>query len=116
MTKVEKIKSFNEILETFLQQLSPIVGTTYHYYFKQLIKVNSTMPIKTFLVEVSPYKEKIFNKDESYFLNIEDKNISCTSFILIKEPWPSSYCLATICISIATDLESLLRVRSHKLL
>ena len=72
MTKVEKIKSFNEILETFLQQLSPIVGTTYHYYFKQLIKVNSTMPIKTFLVEVSPYKEKIFNKDESYFLNIED--------------------------------------------
>ena len=72
MTKVEKIKSFNEILETFLQQLSPIVGTTYHYYFKQLIKVNSTMPIKTFLEEVSPYKEKIFNKDESYFLNIED--------------------------------------------
>ena len=74
MTKVEKIKSFNEILETFLQQLSPIVGTTYHYYFKQLIKVNSTMPIKTFLVEVSPYKEKIFNKDESYFLNIEDNS------------------------------------------
>ena len=72
MTKVEKIKSFNVILETFLQQLSPIVGTTYHYYFKQLIKVNSTMPIKTFLEEVSPYKEKIFNKDESYFLNIED--------------------------------------------
>lgn len=74
MTKVEKIKSFNEILETFLQQLSPIVGTTYHYYFKQLIKVNSTMPIKTFLAEVSPYKEKIFNKDESYFLNIEDNS------------------------------------------
>lgn len=72
MTKVEKIKSFNEILETFLQQLSPIVGTTYHYYFKQLIKVNSTMPIKAFLVEVTPYREKIFNKDESYFMDIEE--------------------------------------------
>ena len=72
MTKVEKIKSFNEILETFLQQLSPIVGTTYHFYFKQLIKVNSTMPIKAFLVEVTPYREKIFNKDESYFMDIEE--------------------------------------------
>lgn len=72
MTKVEKIKSFNEILETFLQQLSPIVGTTYHYYFKQLIKVNSTMPIKAFLVEVTPYREKIFKKDESYFMDIEE--------------------------------------------
>tara|TARA_E500000178_G_scaffold356655_1_gene436702 strand:+ start:16115 stop:16486 length:372 start_codon:yes stop_codon:yes gene_type:complete len=71
MSKVEKIKSFNEILETFLQQLSPIIGTTYHFYFQKLVKANAVMPIQQFLLEVIPFKEKIMNKDESYFLDIE---------------------------------------------
>ena len=73
MSKVEKIKNFNDILETFLQQLSPIIGTSYHFYFKKLVKVNSLMPIQQFLSEVLPFKEKIMNKDESYFLKIEEK-------------------------------------------
>lgn len=72
MTKSEKVKEFNQILETFLQQLSPIIGTSYHYYFQQLIKVNAIEPIKTFHVEVLPYKQRIFNKDESYFYNLEE--------------------------------------------
>ena len=72
MSKVEKIKNFNDILETFLQQLSPIIGTSYHFYFKKLVKVNSLMPIQQFLSEVLPFKEKIMNKDESYFLKIEE--------------------------------------------
>ena len=71
MSKVEKIKSFNEILETFLQQLSPIIGTTYHFYFQKLVKANAVMPIQQFLIEVIPFKDKIMNKDESYFLDIE---------------------------------------------
>ena len=71
MTKVEKIKSFNEILETFLTQLSPIIGTTYQFYFKKLVKVNSLLPIQQFLAEVLPFKNKIMTKDESYFLEIE---------------------------------------------
>lgn len=73
MNKVDKIKSFNEILETFLQQLSPIIGTTYHFYFTKLVKANAVMPIQQFINEVLPYKEKIMNKDETYFLNIEDE-------------------------------------------
>ena len=72
MSKVEKIKSFNEILETFLQHLSPIIGTTYHFYFQKLVKANAVMPIQQFLVEVIPFKDKIMNKDESYFLDIEN--------------------------------------------
>lgn len=72
MSKVEKIKSFNEILETFLKQLSPIIGTTYHFYFQKLVKANAVMPIQQFLLEVLPFKEKIMNKDESYFYQIED--------------------------------------------
>jgi|TARA_Y100000816_G_C26047774_1_gene549173 hypothetical protein len=71
MSKVEKIKSFNEILETFLKQLSPIIGTTYHFYFQKLVKANAVMPIQQFLLEVLPFKEKIMNKDESYFYQIE---------------------------------------------
>ena len=39
MSKIEKIKEFNMILETFLSQLSPLVGTSYHHYFKKLIKL-----------------------------------------------------------------------------
>ena len=73
MSKTEKIKSFNEILETFLQQLSPIIGTTYHFYFSKLVKANAVMPIQQFLAEVLPFKEQIMNKDETYFLQIEDK-------------------------------------------
>lgn len=69
MSKKEKIKEFNSILETFLQQLSPIVGTSYHHYFKKLIRVNSLMPINEYCKNVLPYKEKIMNKDETYFSN-----------------------------------------------
>ena len=73
MSKTEKIRSFNEILETFLQQLSPMIGTTYHFYFSKLVKANAVMPIQQFLAEVLPFKEQIMNKDESYFLQIENK-------------------------------------------
>ena len=37
-TRSDKIKNFNLILESFLSQTSPIVGTTYHFYFKKLLK------------------------------------------------------------------------------
>ena len=67
MSKTDKIKEFNSILESFLSQLSPIVGTSYHLYFKRLIKVNSVLPIKEL-----PYKQKIMEKDESYFYNTDN--------------------------------------------
>ena len=72
MSKKEKIKEFNSILETFLQQLSPIVGTSYHHYFKRLIRINSVMPINEYCKNVLPYKEKIMNKDETYFSNTDN--------------------------------------------
>ena len=72
MSKKEKIKEFNSILETFLQQLSPIVGTSYHHYFKRLVRINSVMPINEYCKNVLPYKEKIMNKDETYFSNTDN--------------------------------------------
>ena len=73
-TKVEKIKQFNNIMETFLKEISPLVGTYYKNYYSKLIKVNSIMPIKKFYNYVIPYKNKIINKDESYFKEPDNFN------------------------------------------
>jgi len=72
----EKIKEFNDILESFLVQVSPLVGTSYHYQFQLIIKVNSVLPIERFLVYVLPMRDKIINRDETYFndnTNYKDK-------------------------------------------
>ena len=79
MSKSEKIRNFNDILDTFLTQLSPTIGTSYQFYFKKLVKANATMAIQQFIAEVLPYKQKIINKDESYFLNIESEITSSIS-------------------------------------
>jgi len=69
MSKVEKIKTFNEIVEDLLKQLAPIIGTSYNFYFKKLIKMNAVLPIQQFMEYAEPLQEKILKKDESYFLN-----------------------------------------------
>ncbi len=65
----EKVKQFNEILDSFLIQISPLVGTSYHYQFDQLIKYNSLLPMEQFLVYALPLRDKILNRDETYFEN-----------------------------------------------
>jgi len=72
MSKVEKIKLFNEILENLLLQLSPKIGTTYHYYFKQFLKVNAVTPINNFWYFAEPLENKILSRDETYFTNTEN--------------------------------------------
>lgn len=68
----ENIKQFNEILGSFLIQVSPLVGTSYSYQFEQIIKYNSLMPIEQFLVHALPLRDKIIKRDESYFSNHEN--------------------------------------------
>ena len=68
----DKVKQFNEILDSFLIQISPLVGTTYHHQFQQLIKYNSILPIEQFLVYALPLRDKILNRDETYFENNEN--------------------------------------------
>jgi len=65
----EKVKEFNEILDSFLIQISPLVGTKYHYFFQKIIKINSILPIERFLIHALPLRDKILNRDESYFAN-----------------------------------------------
>jgi hypothetical protein len=63
----EKIKAFNSIIESFLLQTSELVGTTYLTYFKKVTKVNSLIAIENGIRFMLPHKNKIFNKDDSYF-------------------------------------------------
>jgi hypothetical protein len=65
----EKIRTFNDLVESFLKQVSPIIGTTYHHYFTKLIKFNAVMPIQNFIYYAIPMKDKILNRDETYFTN-----------------------------------------------
>jgi len=72
MSRAEKIKMFNEILEDLLQQLSPKIGTTYHFYFKKYIKINAITPINNFWYYAEDLGEKIMNRDETYFTNADN--------------------------------------------
>lgn len=65
----DKIKQFNEILSSFLIQISPLVGSTYHQQFQTIVKYNSLLPIEQFLVHALPVRDKILTRDESYFNN-----------------------------------------------
>ena len=66
------IKEFNDISIDFLTQTSSIVGLTYLYKFKLMTRVNSIFAIDLFIEKVLPFKHKIIERDESFFLN---KNI-----------------------------------------
>ena len=69
MSVAEKIKTFNSILEDLLKQLEPIIGSSYHSYFTKYIKYNYVYPIQQFILYAIPMKEKILNRDETYFTN-----------------------------------------------
>ena len=69
MTKVEKIKLFNEILENLLLQLSPKIGSGYHFWFLFYLKINAITPINNFWFFAEPLEKKILNRDETYFTN-----------------------------------------------
>ena len=65
----DKIKLFNSILESFLAQSAPLLGTTYHFYFTKLIKVNASLPINHAIHHLLIHKNQIINKDETYFVD-----------------------------------------------
>ena len=70
----EIVKNFNLILESFLSQITPLVGSFYIKKFQLIIKCNSTLPIEKFLVHALPLRDKILNRDESYFNNNDNHN------------------------------------------
>ena len=75
-SRTDKIKKFNSILESFLSQTSPIVGSSYHFYFTKLILVNAPLPIKYSTRHMLDFKTQIMNKDENYFNNEQDDELN----------------------------------------
>jgi hypothetical protein len=71
---METCKNFNEILSGLLIQLSPIIGSTYSMQFNNIIKYNNLLPIEQFCCHALPLRDKILNRDESYFIDIENNN------------------------------------------
>jgi hypothetical protein len=63
------IKEFNEISLDFLSQTSNLVGYSYLYKFKLMIRVNCIFAIDLFIQKVLPYKQQIMSKDETFFIN-----------------------------------------------
>ncbi len=63
------IENFNEITLDFLNQMSPLTGKKYYYKYSFAIKFNSSYGIDSFIENVLQFKEKILNRDESFFLN-----------------------------------------------
>ena len=86
-TKADKVKAFNKILGSFLEQTTPLVGTTYHSRFKKLILVNAPLPIKCASEHLINCKEQILAKDEAYFQDTSEisskiKNVANSSYII----------------------------------
>ncbi len=66
------IKKFNEISIDFLTQSSKLVGNSYLYKFKLMTRINSIYAIDQFIHRVLPYKTKILNRDETFFLTTSE--------------------------------------------
>jgi len=65
----EKIKEFNNIVSSLINQLSDNIGIAYIKKFEDIIKYNSLLPIEQFLIHALPIRDKIINRDVSYFSN-----------------------------------------------
>ena len=63
----EQITDFNNILSSFLVQISGSIGTTYSSHFEKITSYNATLPIEQFLIYALPYRDHILNRDELYF-------------------------------------------------
>lgn len=76
MTSISDIiKNFNSIFESLLIQLSPVIGSTLSNNFQTIIKYNAIIPIEQFLIYALPIRDKIINRDESYFINENNQDI-----------------------------------------
>jgi hypothetical protein len=72
MSKAETVKTFNDIVESFLVQYSKYLGTSYHHYFCKLAKMNALLPIQHFIFYGLPLQSQIIARDESYFTNLDN--------------------------------------------
>lgn len=73
------VNKFNDFTEEMLNQMYQSTDDkdirVYGSMFSKLRKINSTKAIEQFVIYVLPYKDKIINEDESFFLNHDESDL-----------------------------------------
>lgn len=81
----EIIIKFNDTLKSLLNELSPLIGNKYYFKFNQIVKINSNLPIKYFKNNGLIHKDKILNKDASYFYESSRKSEVSKEYDMLDE-------------------------------
>ena len=81
MSSVVYIKSFNTLLSQFLSEMIAKYPTekdivVYEAKINLLAQSNPRMLVEEFMKNILPHKQQILNCDESYFLNLDNLNLS----------------------------------------
>lgn len=76
---------FNDILTNFLIQMSPFIGSTYATQVESILKYNSLLPIEQFIIYAIPLRDKILNKDETYFTDNNNCKTVTDDALIISE-------------------------------
>ena len=69
MSKKDIVVKFNNITRDLLSDMKDIIGTNYTNKFNLITRMNSTLPISKFKLNVLKYKKYIFDKNPDYFEN-----------------------------------------------
>ena len=69
MSKKDIVVKFNNITKNLLSDMSHIIGNSYYLKFGLITRVNSTLPISKFNLNVLKFKKYIFEKNSEYFEN-----------------------------------------------
>ena len=69
MLQKEIIKKFNDITKDLLNDMKGIIGSSYSFKFNMISRVNSSLPIQKFNVNVLKFKKYILEKNPEYFTN-----------------------------------------------
>ena len=69
MSKKDIVLKFNNITRDLLSDMKDIIGKNYTNQFNLITRMNSTLPISKFKLNVLKYKEYIFEKNPDYFYN-----------------------------------------------
>lgn len=69
MSKKDIVVKFNNITRDLLTDMKDIIGKNYTNEFNLVTRLNSTLPISKFKLNVLKYKKYIFDKNPDYFEN-----------------------------------------------
>jgi len=80
MSTREIVNNFNQQADDLMSQMYLCSNDydikVYHEMFRKLKRFNATKAIEQFIIYVVPYKENIYNEDESFFLQKSGQDLT----------------------------------------